>query len=261
MSVNNSQSNDSEQVVTKFRWLRATTGRLDLNATKGVLLLFGLLLLLYAPFVISQARTQWANQDIGVVGSSGSASHSNGTFTVNASGADIWGTSDSFHFLYQPLSGNAQTTPTPAFLEQSGQVVIEAENYHSRVDRGGQSWAAITSPAGYVGAAALLAQPNSGVTIDTGYTTTSPELQYQVQFATTGTYYVWLRGYADKNADNSLHVGIDGQAVASADRRRFRALGRGRGFRARRTDPLRPSSSQTQVFTRSTCGCAKTAST
>ncbi|MEJ7654387.1 MAG: hypothetical protein WKH64_14200 [Chloroflexia bacterium] len=56
----------------------------------------------------SALPSPWMNQNIGSVGLSGSASL-NGTFTVNASGADIWGTSDSFHFLYQPLSGDGQS--------------------------------------------------------------------------------------------------------------------------------------------------------
>src|SRR5262249_44522953 len=53
---------------------------------------------------------------------------------------------------------------------------------------------------------------------NSGYQTTSPELQYQVQFTTPGTYYVWVRAWADDDNDNSVHVGLDGQAVESADR-------------------------------------------
>jgi VCBS repeat-containing protein len=48
----------------------------------------------------------WVTQDIGNVGVAGSASYSNDTFTVKGSGADIWGTDDSFRYVYRPLSGN-----------------------------------------------------------------------------------------------------------------------------------------------------------
>jgi fibronectin type 3 domain-containing protein len=48
----------------------------------------------------------WADTDIGNPGLAGSASSSNGTFTVNGGGADIWGTSDAFHYVYQALSGD-----------------------------------------------------------------------------------------------------------------------------------------------------------
>ena len=45
----------------------------------------------------------WQGRDIGAVGRRGSATYSAGTFTVSGSGADIWGTADAFHYLYQPL--------------------------------------------------------------------------------------------------------------------------------------------------------------
>jgi hypothetical protein len=35
-------------------------------------------------------------------------------------------------------------------------------------------------------------------------------LQYQVEFAGSGTYYVWVRAMAQDGAGNSLHVGLDG---------------------------------------------------
>jgi hypothetical protein len=50
----------------------------------------------------------WVDQDVGSPGISGSATYdaSSGTFTVSGSGADIWGTADSFHFAYQTLNGD-----------------------------------------------------------------------------------------------------------------------------------------------------------
>jgi phosphatidylserine/phosphatidylglycerophosphate/cardiolipin synthase-like enzyme/regulation of enolase protein 1 (concanavalin A-like superfamily) len=50
----------------------------------------------------------WLHQDIGSVGISGSASSSGGAFTVAGAGSDIWGASDSFHFVYQSLGGDGQ---------------------------------------------------------------------------------------------------------------------------------------------------------
>jgi len=48
----------------------------------------------------------WSDGDIGSTGVAGSASYSNGTFTVQGAGAQIYGSADAFHFVYQPLSGN-----------------------------------------------------------------------------------------------------------------------------------------------------------
>lgn len=49
----------------------------------------------------------WLDQDVGVVGVLGSASYTNGTFTVAGAGnGTMITTSDSFHFAYQPLTGD-----------------------------------------------------------------------------------------------------------------------------------------------------------
>jgi fibronectin type 3 domain-containing protein len=48
----------------------------------------------------------WQTQDIGAVGISGSATLSNGVFTVTGAGADIQGSADAFRFVYLPLTGD-----------------------------------------------------------------------------------------------------------------------------------------------------------
>jgi len=56
--------------------------------------------------VTSHLPNSWLDQDVGSVGDAGGASFSNGTFTVSGAGAQIYGTADAFHFVYQPLSGD-----------------------------------------------------------------------------------------------------------------------------------------------------------
>src|ERR1700733_8233693 len=76
---------------------------MNLNRYKLILVFF---LLLHS----TQARAQgslpsgWSDGD---VGTAGSASYSNGVFTVNGAGNGIAGGSDGFNFLYQALSGDA----------------------------------------------------------------------------------------------------------------------------------------------------------
>ena len=53
-----------------------------------------------------QLPAPWVQQDIGGVGVAGNASVSGGTWTVSGSGTDVWGTSDQFHYVYQPMNGN-----------------------------------------------------------------------------------------------------------------------------------------------------------
>jgi len=50
--------------------------------------------------------TGWLDQDVGATGAAGSAGYANGTFTVNGAGAQIYGTADAFHYVYQRLTGD-----------------------------------------------------------------------------------------------------------------------------------------------------------
>jgi hypothetical protein len=50
----------------------------------------------------------WFSFDVGNVGLRGSAFFQNNVFTVNGAGADIWGTSDSYHVVDQTFSGDGQ---------------------------------------------------------------------------------------------------------------------------------------------------------
>jgi len=54
------------------------------------------------------AAPAWLGQDIGAVGAAGSFTQNGSTFTINASGADIWYAADEFHYVYQPLNGDGE---------------------------------------------------------------------------------------------------------------------------------------------------------
>jgi hypothetical protein len=116
-----------------------------------------------------------------------------------------------------PVSSLQQTGNNP-FQEQNGQVVMEAEHYDGIVSRSAHDWTFHTDIAGYVGDGFMRAEPDTGGLINSGYATTSPELQFRAQFTTTGTYYVWARVYSIDNASDSLHAGLDNQAITTADR-------------------------------------------
>jgi hypothetical protein len=47
----------------------------------------------------------WIAADVGTIGLAGGNSFSNGTFTVNGSGDDIWNAADAFHYVQQPVGG------------------------------------------------------------------------------------------------------------------------------------------------------------
>jgi hypothetical protein len=61
----------------------------------------------------------WVSQDVGATGLAGSASFAGGVFTVNGSGADIWGNADAFQYVYQPLTGDGQIVARVAGVQNT----------------------------------------------------------------------------------------------------------------------------------------------
>ncbi len=61
----------------------------------------------------------WVGGDIGAVAAAGSSSYSGGTFTVTASGADIWGNADEFYFVRQTLNGDGTIIARVATLQNT----------------------------------------------------------------------------------------------------------------------------------------------
>jgi glucose/arabinose dehydrogenase len=105
-----------------------------------------------------------------------------------------------------------------AFLESGGVVVMEAEHADTLIGRSSHDWTLATSKSGYSGDGYLQTLPNNGGQWSAGYATTSPEMVFNVEFATAGTYYIWIRGQAESGNDDSCHAGVDGTTPASADR-------------------------------------------
>lgn len=117
-----------------------------------------------------------------------------------------------------PTNMPVPSTPSAtlqAFVEQGGQVVIEAENFQAKVDRSNYAWVLSTTLAGYVGNGAMFASPNNGATIKSNISTTSPQLLYRALFTATGTYYLWLRTQAPTSNDDALYISIDTQKPAA----------------------------------------------
>jgi RHS repeat-associated protein len=100
--------------VTVNSWSATSiTATIPTGATTGPLLVSVAPNMNDSNYVIFTVTSQplpsgWLDLDIGLVNARGSATFANGVFTVNASGLDnIDGTrTDSFHFVYQPLSGD-----------------------------------------------------------------------------------------------------------------------------------------------------------
>ena len=139
-----------------------------------------------------------------------------GTHTLN-----VWMREDGFALDKLVLTTDAKASPATilaeagpkAFEPSNGLINIEAEAFHTRRAPGRHAW----QTKGEV----MQALPDSGKAYNTGFTSASPCLDYRVNFTQPGTYYVWVRGKAagsSVSSSDSLHVGLNGNAVDTADR-------------------------------------------
>lgn len=71
------------------------------------------------PTQITQNIAPWLTVDVGNPVITGSASQTNAVFTLTGSGSDIWGTTDQFRYVYQPITGNASITTRVATVSNT----------------------------------------------------------------------------------------------------------------------------------------------
>jgi endonuclease/exonuclease/phosphatase family metal-dependent hydrolase/PKD repeat protein len=62
----------------------------------------------------------WLKTDIGGVSVAGNTTHSAGTFTVSASGTDLYDSADAFHLVYQQMTGDCEIVARVAAINNPG---------------------------------------------------------------------------------------------------------------------------------------------
>jgi len=117
-------------------------------------------------------------------------------------------------FVPDPLIPVA--TGAGPFVEAGGYVEMEAEAFTAYAAGLGPAaesfWQETTDLVGSSGAGAMIALPDANVNMrdsDIG-----PRLDYAIDFATPGTYYVWVRMLGTRSTSDSIHVGLDGVLVS-----------------------------------------------
>jgi predicted TIM-barrel fold metal-dependent hydrolase len=109
--------------------------------------------------------------------------------------------------------------PLAHFVEEAGQVVIEAEQFAAVIARGGQVWSVASTHAGFMGDGYVAAGPERNRSVEPGrFRAEAPELRYNVWITRPGTYVVYVRGMATDSGSNSVHVGLDNEEARLADR-------------------------------------------
>jgi hypothetical protein len=99
-----------------------------------------------------------------------------------------------------------------------GIVCVEAENYHANVEVGGHSWEEIGPTAGFTGELGMHSANGNGGHGNSGYSTASEHLDYEIEFVKTGTHYVWVKAWGADGTDDSCNIGLDGVETPNTDR-------------------------------------------
>jgi len=127
----------------------------------------------------------------------------------------------SLFFIFGIFLLVAPTSPALAVFQQDdsgsqGLISIEAEHYHANTSAAGHDWSP-NSTAGFSGDGAMEATPNSGLNIKDNYAPlNSPRMDYDINFVTTGTHYVWVLGLGTHTGNDSIHIGLDNAEVATS---------------------------------------------
>ncbi|MEM7384118.1 MAG: Ig-like domain-containing protein, partial [Verrucomicrobiota bacterium] len=107
---------------------------------------------------------------------------------------------------------------TTAFAEVNGELVMEAENYHSKIARGVHDWAMVApepplhplAPVSGVGAMQSQPEGGDGVLEEGGpIEDRAAEMIYRVQFESSGNYDLWVRCWANSVGSDSVYAGLD----------------------------------------------------
>ncbi len=125
-------------------------------------------------------------------------------------------TFNNLHMCIDP--GNA--TSCGPVREDSGLAVVNATNFVQNVPHISLQWQEVM-----MSGRRAMQVPDTGQTVDPGYGTGSPELQYQVNIQTPGNYYVWVYGAGPGGNSDTVHVGLDGVENAESDRIRLNNSG------------------------------------
>jgi glucose/arabinose dehydrogenase len=125
----------------------------------------------------------WRTTDIGKLNVAGDATISSGTFTLSASGVDIWNAEDHFRFVYQPMSGDSDIRAR----------VTGISNTHAWAKAGIMIRESLLPNAKH---ASMFVTPSSGISFQKRVTTAGPSTATNA----TGATPIWLR--LVRNANN-----------------------------------------------------------
>ncbi len=146
---------------------------------------------------------------------------------ISVDGKVAFGGDEGAVYVYQ-FNAPEILDPIQSDRSPNNLVTIEVENNDTNLSQGGFTWLDRNDATASGGKAVqAIATTNTTIDqIDTNFSTgdplvDSPKLDFRVNFTETGTYYVWVRGREGFLGGNSVHVGLNGEEVATAERIRI----------------------------------------
>jgi regulation of enolase protein 1 (concanavalin A-like superfamily) len=125
----------------------------------------------------------WDFRDIGPVGVAGSNSSSGNTITLNASGADIWGSFDAFRFVYKPMQGDCTVEAQVSSITQTNAWAKAGVMIRESLDQGARNAFAYVTPDTLVASQIRAATNDSTQLTSSGWRT----VPYWVRLVRSGT--------------------------------------------------------------------------
>jgi hypothetical protein len=143
----------------------------------------------------------------GGLGGIGGMGGAGGSISADDGGSDASTATPSADGSIDVGRDSTREPPRHAFLVMGGLVSIEAEHFVASAPGTGPalgiSWENSTAQVGTSGSYEQ-ALPKIGV--NTADTLVGPELEYDLRFTSTGTYYAWVRLFGGNNQSDSVHL-------------------------------------------------------
>ncbi|TVR23317.1 MAG: DUF1349 domain-containing protein [Anaerolineaceae bacterium] len=129
----------------------------------------------------------WSSQNIGS-GQTGNVVEDNGTFTITTLGGDIWGSTDRFHYMYTPLSGDGEIIARVTSFtgdngwRKAGVMIRETLNANST-----HVLMAVTGGNG--NGVSMQWRPSAGSTMDSDHATSAQTMPHWVRLVRQGNTF------------------------------------------------------------------------
>ena len=164
----------------------------------------------FSNVTVNVLPSTWTDLDIGAPGLTGSASYSGTTFTVSGSGADIYGTADQFHYVYQPTSSTSVTITERVVTQTDSNVWAKAGVMIRESTAAGSTYVGIYITPGK--GASLQYRATTNASAINGPEVTGPVAPYWVRLTRSGSTFT---AYTSTNGTTWTSVGSETVTMAT----------------------------------------------